>query len=131
MMRVESAGLVIAALLCGCAQQPVATQAIAGEALGPVARCIPSDQILSRRLAGASAVDFELLGGAVYRNQFASACPGIERLGELGVVAVTSGGEGSRLCQGDRVKIFDPVEAQATGLAAYPECLLGNFHRVR
>lgn len=127
MMRVASAALVIAAALGGCALAPPA----ATEALGPSARCIPSDQIVSRQLAGADAVDFELLGGAVYRNQLASACPGLDRLGKLGVVAVTSGGEGSRLCQGDRVKIFDPVESQATGLASYPECLLGDFHRVR
>lgn len=126
-MRLATASFLVGASLAACTQAPPASV----QALGPTTDCIPSDQIVTRRVAGPAALDFELLGKGVYRNQLASACPGIERLGNLAVVGVTSGGEGSRLCSGDRVKIFDPVEAQATGLAAYPECLLGDFHRIR
>jgi hypothetical protein len=42
-------------------------------------------------------------------------------------VAIVSGAETGRLCAGDRVKIFDPVEVKATGLATYPLCRLGAF----
>jgi hypothetical protein len=122
MIERAAASFLLCATLASCAPAPPPLQP-----LGQTARCIPSDQIVSRRVGGAGALDFELLGGAVYRNNLASACPGMERLGDLAVVAVTSGGEGSRLCRGDRVKVFDPVEAQATGLQSYPECLLGDF----
>lgn len=91
------------------------------------ASCIDSDQVIGRRVAGPAAVDFDVLGGVTYRNQLASACPGIDRLGKLAVVTVTSTSGGSRLCSGDRVRIADPVEAKATGLRSYPDCLLGSF----
>lgn len=125
MIERAATSFLLCATLAACAPAPPPVQA-----LGQTARCIPSDQIISRRVAGAAAIDFEIVGGGVYRNSLASHCPGLERLGDLAVVAVTSGGEGSRLCRGDRVKVFDPVEAQATGLQSYPECLLGDFTRV-
>jgi hypothetical protein len=102
---------------------PPEPQAIAANAV----RCIPLDQVITRRVAGSAALDFEMLGGTTYRNQLASACPGAERLGESATVAVTAGAETGRLCAGDRVKIFDPVEVKTTGLQSYPECRLGQF----
>ena len=90
-------------------------------------RCIQLDQVIARRASGPAAVDFEMLGGITYRNRLASACPGLGRLGESAVVAVTAGAETGRLCAGDRVKIFDPVEVKATGLETYPHCTLGEF----
>ena len=90
-------------------------------------RCIPLDQVIARRPSGPASVDFEMLGGITYRNQLASACPGLGRLGESAVVAVTAGAETGSLCTGDRVKIFDPVEVKATGLETYPSCQLGGF----
>lgn len=113
-------GLGIAA--CTAAPPPEQQAAVAG-----AVRCIPLDQVIVRRLAGPAALDFEMLGGTTYRNQLATACPGAERLGESATVAVTAGAETGRLCAGDRVKIFDPAEAKATGLEGYPECRLGQF----
>lgn len=116
---------VIVAMTLGCA-----AALPPGQALGATSSCIPLDQVISKRVAGAAAVDFELVGGAVYRNSLASACPGLERLGGSAVVALTSGGEGGRLCRGDRVRVFDATEARATGLQSYAQCLLGDFSRI-
>jgi hypothetical protein len=111
-----------AAAACTAAPPPGQQLAAAG-----AERCIQLDQVIARRASGPAAVDFEMLGGITYRNQLASACPGLERLGESAVVAVTAGAETGRLCAGDRVKIFDPVEVKATGLQTYPYCKLGEF----
>jgi hypothetical protein len=121
----KASALVILCLgLVACtATPPAEPQAIAANAV----RCIPLDQVITRRLAGPAALDFEMLGGTIYRNQLASACPGAERLGDSATIAVTSGAETGRLCAGDRIQIFDPVEVKATGLQSYPECRLGQF----
>lgn len=89
--------------------------------------CINSDQIVSRHVAGAGAVDFELLGGVTYRNQLAQVCPGMNRLGSSAVISVINRGQGSQLCRGDQIRIYDPVEVKATGAASGPTCVLGNF----
>lgn len=89
--------------------------------------CIPLDQVVARRTVGATAVEFDVIGGTTYRNELASACKGIERLGSSAAIAVTTGAETGMLCAGDRVKIFDPVEVKATGLRTYPYCQLGKF----
>lgn len=127
MHRVATSSVLLA-LLAGCAVAPPAAQI--SEVAGSGQNCIALDQVVTRRVAAPAAIDFEMIGGTIYRNRLATACPGMERLGELAVVAVTSGGEGSRLCRGDRVRVFDPVEARATGIRSYPECVLGDFAEV-
>lgn len=127
MHRVLASSLLLSSLV-GCAVVPPAAQV--SEVAGSGPNCIALDQVMTRRVEGAAEIDFEMIGGTIYRNRLATACPGMERLGELAVVAVTSGGEGSRLCRGDRVRVFDPVEARATGLRSYPECVLGDFAEV-
>lgn len=122
-MRRTMFGILVGATLAGCAVAPPPTRPMSG----PAANCIALDQVITRRAVAAATIDFEMIGGKIYRNQLASACPGLARLGDLAVVALTSGGEGGRLCRGDRVRVFDPVEARATGLQSYPECLLGDF----
>jgi hypothetical protein len=96
---------------------------------GAVQACIPVDQIVARRTAGPDAVEFDLVG-KTYRNDLASSCPGLARLGTGAAIAITSGAETGMLCSGDRVKIFDPVEVKATGLRSYPFCRLGKFTQV-
>jgi len=123
-MKAPTPLILLCSAVTACTAAPSPQQQIA--AAGAVS-CIPMDQVIARRLSGPGAVDFEMLGGTTYRNQLASACPGLERLGESAVVAVTAGGETGRLCAGDRVKIFDPVEVKATGLQTYPYCRLGKF----
>ena len=88
--------------------------------------CIPLDQVIARRTVGSNAVEFDMIGGVTYRNEFEKACPGIERLGSSAAIAITNAETGT-LCAGDRVKIFDPAEIKATGLRNDPFCRLGSF----
>jgi hypothetical protein len=62
-----------------------------------------------------------------YRNQLASVCRGLERLGTTAVIQIDNRGQGSRLCRGDRIRVYDPVEVKATGAGNVPTCLLGDF----
>lgn len=121
-MRKMLAVSLVAATLGSCAVQPPAPNYA-----GAPSRCISLNQVIARRPVAPAAIEFEMLRGRTLRNQLATVCPGIERLGDLGVIAITSGGEGGRLCRGDRVRIFDPIEARATGIQSYPECVLGDF----
>lgn len=114
--------VLLSAVITACTASPPPQQA---DAVG--IRCIMSDQIVGRRLAGANAVEFDVLGGTTYLNQLARACPGLERLDGTAIVAITGGADPGRLCAGDRVQIFDPVEVKATGLKSYPFCQLGKF----
>ncbi|WP_395623754.1 hypothetical protein [Sphingomonas daechungensis] len=90
-------------------------------------RCVPLDQIVGRRTVGPNAVEFDVVGGVTYRSELARPCAGVERLGSSAAIAITTGAETGDICEGDRVKIFDPVEVQATGLRNYPHCQLGKF----
>lgn len=122
-MLTRFAGLSLVPLLLGsCAVAPPPATLAAGEL-----RCIDLNQVVGRRGSGGEALDFELIGGAVYRNNLAGRCPGLDRLGESVAIAIVSGGEGGRLCSGDRVRVFDPVEARAVGIDAQPSCVLGGF----
>ena len=89
--------------------------------------CIPANQIAVRHIAGPSAVNFEMLGGANYRNELAGRCSAFKRLGDNAIIAVAPSSDKGRLCVGDRVRIFDPVDVDASGLKGYPSCQLGPF----
>ena len=98
-----------------------ATAAATGE---PV-RCIALDQVISRRPAGAQTLVFELAGGRRYRNELPDHCPGLAHAGDAEIVHVEA--TGSQLCSGDRVRIYDPIEAKTVGAQAFPHCRLGEF----
>lgn len=117
----------LAFLATGCS--PVSsTLAPQGSQASPAAlRCIPLEQVVGRRVAAPNGVLFEMLGGMTYRNQLQGQCPGLSRIGVTATISIASGGEGGRLCAGDRIRVADPVEARATGLASYPTCILGKF----
>lgn len=121
-MRGAAATVLSAVMLTGCSAAPPVPAAAAG-----LTRCIPAEQIVGRRTAGAAAVDFELLGGLVYRNQLRGSCPGLARLGSAATVSIASGGEGGQLCAGDRIRVLDPIEGRGTGASSYPTCILGQF----
>jgi hypothetical protein len=119
------AGLVLASCTAATAKQQEQPQ----QAAAKPKSCIPIDQIVARRVAGPGAVEFDVVG-KTYRNDLASSCPGLARLGTSAAIAVTTGAETGMLCAGDRVKIFDPVEIKSTGLRNYPFCQLGKFTEV-
>ena len=120
--RLTVATLLLPALLGSCAVAPPAPPLAPG-----AMRCIDLNQVAGRRGSGGEALDFEMTGGLVYRNHLQGRCPGLARLGETVALAIVSGGEGGRLCSGDRVRVFDPVEARAVGINAQPSCVLGAF----
>ena len=120
-MRQAVIPVCLAFAFAGCSAAPPA-QGLAGA----TARCVPLSQVAGRRVAGPDAVDFELGSGVIYRNRL-QGCPGLQRLGATATVSIASGGEGGRLCAGDRIRVFDPVEARATGVSAQPACVLGDF----
>ena len=122
-MRNRAVWVLMGAALAGCAVAPPPAQQVASQ--GP--NCIALDRVVGRRAVAPNAVEFDLIGGTRVRNQLATVCPGIERLGDLAAIAITSPTHSGQLCSGDRVRIFDPVEARATGLQSYPECVLGDF----
>ena len=125
-MKASAPLLLVGLAAASCTPSPPPSQ----QSAASVRSCIPLDQVVARRAAAPAAVDFDMLGGVTYRNRLETACGNFERLGPLAVVAVTAGAETGHLCAGDRVKIFDPVEAKATGLGAHPYCRLGEFTAV-
>jgi hypothetical protein len=66
-----------------------------------------------------------MVGGISYRNDLQGHCPSAERGDPSAIIQTES--QSSRLCRDDRVRIYDPVEAQATGARSFPECRLGSF----
>ena len=121
--------LVLIALLplLACTQQGEEAETAAATAapVGEAVSCINLDQVISRRPAGAQAIVFEVTGGRRYRNDLPESCPSLERAGKAEIVQVEA--TGTRLCRGDRVRIYDPVEARNIGARAFPHCRLGTF----
>jgi hypothetical protein len=115
--------VLVAVTACTATPSPAPSQTTAASGV----RCIPLDQVVARRAVSPNEVEFDVLGGTTYRNQLESPCTNLQRIGANAAVAITAGAETGRLCAGDRVKIFDPAEVQATGLAGYPFCKLGQF----
>jgi len=91
--------------------------------------CISTLQIAGRRVSGTSAVLFEMIGPSNYVNDMGNSCPQIARLGKSAVISIASGGEGGQLCRGDRIRVFDPVEARGSQ-TTYPTCVLNDFTAV-
>ena len=113
--------------MTGCGNPP----APPGQVSAASSRCIATSQIAGRRVVAPTTLQFEMIGPVDYINDVGAGCPATARLGSAATISIVSGGEGGQLCRGDRVRIFDPVEAKATGLAAEPQCVLGNFTPIR
>jgi hypothetical protein len=117
-------------LLClagtGCGTQTAPP--VAPIAVGAQTRCIDLQQVISRHVVPPSSVLFEMSGGVTYRNDLVSACPGAVRANGSEIIQTES--QGTRLCVDDSVRIYDPVEAKATGAGSFPKCRLGVFTAV-
>ena len=124
MMRVALFSLSVAVLLAGCTTEPREPLRPTPAARAP-AECINLDQIVSRRPSGGRSILFETMGGRTYRNELPERCPGLERAGPSHIVEVEA--TGAQLCRGDRVRIYDPVEARNIGSGAFLQCQLGLF----
>ena len=125
-MKASAPIILLLSLATACAQARTAGD----HEDSPRVSCIPSNQVAVRHIAGPSALNFEMLGGTNYRNELVGRCSAFKRLGDNAIVAVASSSDKDRLCAGDRVKIFDPVDVEASGLQGYASCQLGPFTAV-
>ena len=111
----------IAALTACAADAPAPrTQTAAREV-----NCIDADRIVARHPSGPREVTFELTGGRDDSNELDEACPPLEHASRFDILSIEL--YGSRLCRGDRFRVFDPSEARAVGIDAFPHCRLGRF----
>jgi hypothetical protein len=124
-MRTIIISIAAAGLLQGCMTEGEQTE-LASPGPGQV-RCVDARQITARRITGPSSLEFDV-GGVIYRNDLPAACPGLENRMALDSLAVEV--TGAQVCAGDSFRAFDPIQARAVGVTAFPRCRLGNFTRV-
>jgi hypothetical protein len=84
--------------------------------------CIDLSQVSARHIAPPNAVIFETTHG-VYRAELVGNCAA--RATPTDIVETVS--QSPQLCRDDRVRVFDPTEAKATGLRSFPQCRIGNI----
>ena len=118
--------VVLFAGLGACSVQPTAAPPL--EASGAQANCIDLTRVSGRHVLPPSAVVFDLVGGVSYRNDLQGSCPSAARADASAIIQTES--QSPRLCRDDRIRIYDPVEARATGASAFPVCRLGSFTAV-
>ena len=112
--------------LAGCtAQPPPPPPAVA---LGAQVSCIDLTLVTSRHVLSPASVLFEMSGGVTYRTDLVGGCPGAARANASSIVQTES--QGTQLCENDHIKIYDPVEAQATGPGSFAQCRVGKFTAV-
>ena len=93
--------------------------------IGPAVSCINLDQVSGRRPVAPRSIVFEMAGGVTYRNDVKDSCPSLERADSGYALAFDV--YGSRLCENDSVRVFDPVQARAIPIDSFPKCRLGTF----
>ena len=114
----------IAALgLAACTAQPPPPPPSAQ--MGAQASCIDLKQVVARHVLPPDSVLFEMSGGITYRTDLVGGCPSAARADANSIVQTES--QGTQLCENDHIRIYDPVEAKATGSGAFPQCRVGRF----
>jgi hypothetical protein len=93
--------------------------------LGAQVSCIDLKQVVARHVLPPDSVLFEMSGGITYRTDLVGGCPSAARADANSIVQTES--QGTQLCQNDHIRIYDPVEAKATGSGAFPQCRVGRF----
>jgi hypothetical protein len=114
------------AALAACSAQPPPPRQVAAAAAAGAQDCISTNQIAGRHVLPPNSVMFEVVGPVNYRNDLIGECPGLARLGSTGAIEFENP-MGGRLCRNDRIRIFDPIGARATGVRSFPACRLGTF----
>jgi hypothetical protein len=108
-------------MLGACSAQPsIPAGPVAGEV-----NCIDLTQVTARRVVPPGSVLFEMPGGISYRNDLQGSCPSAARANGSEIIQTET--QSTRLCRDDRIRIYDPVEAKATGARSFPQCRLGSF----
>ncbi len=120
-------------LIVGGAFGVVGTLAAASAIAAPVPRPPGAQSCIDgRSMSGQRAEDEETIiftdGLRTYRNHLRTVCPGAMRLNSFGSLEAEM--QGTQLCEGDAIRVFDPYAARTVGIEAYPRCVLGWFERV-
>ena len=110
--------------LAACTAEPAPPPMMTARAAGS---CIDLAQVTARHVAPPSAVVFETTHG-IYRAELQGNCAAAARPNGSEIVQTLS--QSSHLCPDDRVRIYDPVEARATGARAFPQCRIGSITAV-
>ncbi len=112
--------------LAACTAQP--TPPPPAVAQGGQVSCIDLKLVTSRHVLPPASVLFEMAGTTSYRTDLVGGCPGAARANASSIVQTES--QGTQLCENDHIKIYDPVEAQATGPGSFAQCRVGKFTAV-
>jgi len=91
-------------------------------------RCIDLQQVIARHVQQPSSVVFEMSGGTTYRNDLVGACPGAARANGSEIIQTET--QSTTLCANDTIRVYDPVEAKATGSQSFAKCRVGMFTTV-
>jgi hypothetical protein len=111
--------------IAACAAQPPAPPPAVAQ--GAQVSCIDLKMVTSRRVLPPASVLFDM-AGVTYRTDLVGGCPGAARANSSSIVQTES--QGTQLCENDHIKIYDPVEAQATGPGSFAQCRVGKFTAV-
>jgi hypothetical protein len=117
--------LLMPLLALGCTNERDAPDEGIAAPIGPAVSCINLDQVAGRRPAAPRSIVFEMAGGVTYRNDVKDSCPSLARADSGYTLAFEL--HGSRLCEDDSVRVFDPVQARAMAIDTFPRCRLGVF----
>lgn len=121
--------------VAGVSSVAVAALALAGSAPADTAprkrasTCIDTNRIQSKHVVAPDTIEFRMTGGQVYRNKVTTVCPRLAELERFDIIQYELY-QGSRVCGGDRFRVFEPYAARATGLQSFPYCRFGDFVRV-
>jgi hypothetical protein len=110
--------------LAGCSAQPPGPPP-AAVALGARTSCIDLKQVIAKHPIAPNSVVFELAGPISYRNDLQGECPGLLRANASQIIQTES--QSPQLCVNDTIRVYDPVEATATGARSFAKCRLGYF----
>jgi hypothetical protein len=114
--------------LSACSAQPTSAPPPPLVAAGAQVNCIDLKQVTGRHVLPPSAVLFDMVGAVSYRNDLQGSCPSAARADPSAIIQTES--QSTQLCRDDRIRIYDPVEAKATGARSFPECRIGAFTAV-
>jgi hypothetical protein len=113
--------------LAACTAQPPSPPPAMAQG-GAQVSCIDLKQVVARHVLPPASVLVEMSGGITYRTDLVGGCPSAARADANSIVQTES--QGTQLCQNDHIRIYDPVEAKATGSGAFPQCRVGPFTAV-
>jgi hypothetical protein len=119
--------LLLSFALAGCNAQPPGPPPAALTA-GARTNCIDLKQVIAKHALAPNSVLFEMNGGISYRNDLQGVCPGIARANGSEIIQTES--QSAQLCVNDSIRVYDPIEAKATGAHSFAKCRLGAFTAV-